>query len=88
MNKIIPEFKFNLNILEDEKHIAAALYLLHKGIALRQSDDFGWPELHGCLRDAAMHCELARQYWTKEQMEEMRRVESLLFGKETKNEKE
>ena len=65
---------------DDEKHIAAAMYLLTKAIALREEPHGGWPAIHACLRDAAAHCEQARQRWTKERMEEIERVGKEVFA--------
>ena len=70
---------------DDEKHIAAALYLLQKAIALKEQEGYGMPTLHACLRDASYHCEMARRHWTKEKMEELAKV-AKLFPPITKNE--
>lgn len=64
----------------DEKHIAIALDLLHTAIALREQPNQGWPTIHACLRDASAHLECARQYWTKEAMEEQAKLAKELFG--------
>lgn len=67
----------------DERHIATALYLLHKVIALRElPDNMGWPEIHACLRDAASHCEAARQHWTKEALQRRQEILRTIFGDE------
>lgn len=73
---------FSANICDDEKHIAAAMYLLRKAIVLREQPNCGWPTIHGCLRDAAFHCEAARQRWTKETFERMIQVEKEIFGED------
>lgn len=62
---------------EDEKHMAAALYLLQKAIALRESEGFGYPTIHACLRDASYELECARQYWTKERWEALKQVDKM-----------
>lgn len=67
------------NFLDDEKHIAAAIYLLQKAIALREQPDHGWPTIHACIRDAGLHCEAARQRWTKGKVEEIDRLAQQLF---------
>jgi len=63
---------------DDEQHIAAAIYLLQKAVALRR-DWVNKGMIHACLRDAQMHCEAARQFWTKDATAEIERVEQLII---------
>lgn len=58
----------------DEQHIAAAIYLLTKAVALREQPGFGWPSIHAALRDATAHCEAARLQWTPEAMARMEQI--------------
>lgn len=54
-------------LLTDELHMAQALYMLNRAVAGRYVIPDA--EMHGLLRDAAMHCEAARLHWTKEECE-------------------
>ena len=73
---------FGLDIpCSDEQHIAIALYLLNKAIALRESPESGVPTIHACLRDASFHLEEARKFWTKRAMQKRERVFRKIFGK-------
>lgn len=65
---------------DDEKHMAIALYLLQKAIALSVTEGGGYPTIHACLRDAAAHCEAARLHWTREAMERRREIARTIFG--------
>lgn len=69
-----------LDLLDDERHIANALYLIQKAIALREQEGFGWPTIHACLRDAAAECEAARQHYTKEAMQRQSELRTKIFG--------
>lgn len=70
---------------DDEKHIAIALYLIQKAIALRETEGNGWPTIHACLRDAAAHCEAARLHWTEEAMLRRKEILRKVFGGDPQN---
>lgn len=72
---------------EDEKHMAIALYLLQKAIALRETEGSGWPTIHACLRDAAAHCEAARLHWTEDAMKRRAEIMRTVFGDDSQNDK-
>lgn len=68
--------------LPDEKHISSAMFLLQKAIVCLQLPGGGWPTIHACLREAAFHCEEARKYWTKEEVDKNRKLMKELFGEQ------
>lgn len=68
-------------LFEDEKHMAAAQFLITQAISLSRSEDRGFPTIHACLRDAAIHCEKARQFHTLEYKKELRKVGDELLEK-------
>lgn len=74
----------SLSASEDERHMAAALYLLQRAIAMRAATEPQWPTIHASLRDAAWHVEEARKYWTRDRMLEARELIENVFP-ETRN---
>lgn len=70
-------FKHSL-LLDDDKHIAAALYHLQCAIAAKHN--LCDSEVHWHLRDAAYHAEQARLFWTKEYRVEIVRIGHEVFG--------
>ena len=71
----------------DEQHLRSALYLVQKAVALRELSNFdehfaSAAMLHATLRDASLHLEAARGYWTKESVERGKQIFRQIFPEE------
>lgn len=83
------EVSFGMDIpCSDEQHMAIALYLLQKAINLREQPHGGIPTIHACLRDAALHLEEARKFWSRDQVERRLKLTEKLVGKTPKRRKQ
>jgi len=79
MKEILDDIKFDWELEipdDDEKHIAAAMFLLQKAIALRSHETDIWKReegLYSLLRDAGDHCQKASLRWTPQACKEIRK---------------